>query len=59
MAPTRRGFGLELIEKIVSKELDAPVDLSFDSNGVTCTLVVPLRSPREFTIRTGPIAAPA
>jgi two-component sensor histidine kinase len=59
MAPTRRGFGLELIEKIVSQELDAPVDLSFDEDGVTCTLVVPLRSPREFTIRTGPIPARA
>ncbi len=59
MAPTRRGFGLELIEKIVSQELEAPVDLSFDNEGVTCTLVVPLRSPREFTIRSGPITAPA
>ncbi|MFM6932751.1 MAG: CHASE domain-containing protein [Novosphingobium sp.] len=58
-APTRRGFGLELIEKIVSHELDAPVDLRFASEGVACTLVVPMRSPRQFTIRTGPVAAPA
>lgn len=56
--PTRRGFGLELIEKIVSHELDSPVDLHFDEEGVSCTLTVPLRSPREFTIRTGPIPAP-
>lgn len=57
-APTRRGFGLELIEKIVSHELDSPVDLHFDEEGVRCTLTVPLRSPREFTIRTGPIPSP-
>lgn len=58
-APTRRGFGLELIEKIVSHELNAPVDLSFNAEGVACTLVVPIRSPREFTMRAGPLPAPA
>lgn len=52
-APARRGFGLDLIEKIVSHELHSPVDLRFAVDGVTCTLRVPLRNPGEFAIRTG------
>lgn len=46
-----RGFGTELIEKIVAHELGNPVDLRFDRDGVRCTLVVPVRKPRQFSIR--------
>jgi two-component sensor histidine kinase len=49
--PSRRGFGLELVEKIVTNELKAPVQLRFDPQGVYCILVVPLRGRREFTLR--------
>lgn len=52
-APTRRGFGLDLIEKIVSHELRAPVDLRFEADGVQCVLKVPVRSSSEFTLRRG------
>ncbi len=46
-----RGFGLDLIEKIVAHELGSPVDLRFSSHGVQCTLIVPVRDAGEFAIR--------
>ncbi|HMP56011.1 MAG TPA: histidine kinase, partial [Novosphingobium sp.] len=52
-APARRGFGLDLIEKIVSHELQSPVDLRFAAEGVRCTIRVPLRNAGEFAIRSG------
>lgn len=51
-APQRRGFGLDLIEKIVSHELRAPVDLRFEADGVQCVLKVPVRRFGEFTLRS-------
>ena len=50
-AQRRRGFGTELIEKIVAHELRNPVDLRFDAAGVRCTLIVPVRAPVQFQIR--------
>jgi two-component sensor histidine kinase len=47
----RRGFGSELIEKIVAHELRHPVDLRFSPEGVSCTLMVPVRQPSEFEMR--------
>ena len=47
----RRGFGTELIEKIVAHELRNPVDLRFGADGVRCTLIVPVRAPAPFQIR--------
>ena len=46
-----RGFGLDLIEKIVAHELQNPVEIHFDRGGVRCVMVVPVRAPRPFTIR--------
>ncbi len=46
-----RGFGTELIEKIVAHELKHPVDLEFASAGVRCTLRVPIRKPADFRLR--------
>ncbi|UVI40550.1 CHASE domain-containing protein [Qipengyuania spongiae] len=54
VAPPRgRGFGTDLIEKIVAHELRHPVELKFDPQGVRCTLVVPIREPVDFAIRAG------
>lgn len=50
--PDRRGFGTDLIEKIVAHELRHPVELDFDPSGVRCTLLVPVREPSEFELRT-------
>lgn len=47
----RRGFGTELIEKIVAHELRRPVALEFDPEGVRCVLRVPVRRPSDFRIR--------
>ena len=46
-----RGFGTDLIEKIVAHELGNPVDLRFEGHGVECTLTVPVREPSEFSLR--------
>lgn len=52
-APDRRGFGMELIEKIVAHELQSQVDLRFDPAGLQCTLRVPVRKLSDFALRTG------
>ena len=46
-----RGFGMDLIEKIVAHELRNPVEITFDPDGVKCRLVVPVRAPRSFELR--------
>lgn len=51
-APTRRGFGIELIEKIVSQELNAKVELQFLPTGVECKLRVPVRKRSDFALRS-------
>ncbi|MBU6266042.1 MAG: CHASE domain-containing protein [Sphingomonadales bacterium] len=47
----RRGFGTDLIERIVAQELGGGVELRFDPDGVRCTLTVPIRRPAVFQIR--------
>jgi two-component sensor histidine kinase len=46
-----RGFGTDLIEKIVANELDSPVRLDFDPEGVTCVMTIPVREPTAFAMR--------
>jgi two-component sensor histidine kinase len=50
-AERRRGFGTELIQKIVAHELRQPVTLDFAPGGVRCVLRVPVRRPAGFKIR--------
>jgi two-component sensor histidine kinase len=50
-AQPRRGFGTELIEKVVAHELRQPVTLDFAPTGVRCVLRVPVRRPADFQIR--------
>ena len=50
--PGKRGFGTDLIEKIVAHELRHPVELEFAPEGVRCTLLVPVREPSEFELRS-------
>lgn len=49
--PSKRGFGRDLIEKIVAHELKSEVDLTFKPGGVECRLKVPVRASREFVLR--------
>ena len=49
--PAGRGFGLDLIEKIVAHELNEAVELDFPPEGVRCTLRIPVRRPSQFAIR--------
>ena len=53
-AQRRRGFGTELIEKVVAHELRQPVVLDFAPEGVRCVLTVPVRRPVDFHIRERP-----
>jgi two-component sensor histidine kinase len=47
----KRGFGTELIEKIVAHELKHPVHLDFARTGVRCVMRVPVRRHGDFRIR--------
>ena len=49
-----RGFGTDLIEKIVAHELRNPVQLTFAPEGVQCSLKVPVRLPSDFALRAKP-----
>ena len=49
----KRGFGTELIEKIVAHELRHPVTLDFEPEGVRCIMRVPIRRRGDFRIREG------
>ena len=51
--PSKRGFGRDLLEKIVAHELQSKVDLRFDPAGVECTLRVPVRKLTSFALRSG------
>jgi two-component sensor histidine kinase len=60
VAPQRgRGFGTDLIERIVAHELKNPVELDFLPEGVRCVLTVPVRRPTEFSMRAKPGREPA
>ncbi|HKR91409.1 CHASE domain-containing protein [Novosphingobium sp.] len=50
--PAKRGFGRDLIEKIVAHELRSEVYLTFNPGGVECRLKVPVRAVREFSLRS-------
>lgn len=47
----KRGFGSDLIERIVAAELKNPVKLTFDPDGVRCMLTIPVREPTPFEMR--------
>ena len=53
-ATRQRGFGTDLIEKIVAHELRNPVQLTFAPEGVRCSLKVPVRLPSDFALRARP-----
>ncbi|MXO65044.1 histidine kinase [Altererythrobacter endophyticus] len=46
-----RGFGTDLIQKIVAHELRNPVDLRFEKEGVSCCLTIPVRERGAFAMR--------
>jgi two-component sensor histidine kinase len=41
-APTRRGFGMQVLEEMLSYELGARVDLAFEPDGLRCMIRFPL-----------------
>ncbi len=53
-----RGFGTDLIERVVAHELKNPVELTFAEDGVRCVLTIPVRQPSSFAMRAGRSAPP-
>lgn len=49
--PSHRGFGVELLEKIVSHELNTKVELLFMPQGLRCTFMIPVRQATDFILR--------
>jgi two-component system CheB/CheR fusion protein len=50
--PTRRGFGSELIEKLVPHELHGAGNLKFDDHGLLCTVHLPLSNSIRLAKKT-------
>ena len=50
-ANRKRGFGSDLIEKVISRELRSDIKLEFPPSGVRCTFLVPIRLVGEFALR--------
>lgn len=42
--PTRRGFGVRLMERCIETDLRGTIDLVFDPGGVSCRMTIPLSS---------------
>ena len=47
----KRGFGSDLIEKVISRELRSDIKLEFPPSGVRCTFLVPIRLVGDFALR--------
>ncbi|MEK9284182.1 PAS domain-containing protein [Bradyrhizobium sp. ISRA442] len=45
--PPRKGFGTELLERTLAFEFKAQTTMSFNSSGLTCTIIIPV-SKRAF-----------
>jgi PAS domain S-box-containing protein len=41
--PTRRGFGIRLMERCIERDLDGEFDLVFEPQGVRCHMAIPYR----------------
>jgi two-component sensor histidine kinase/CHASE1-domain containing sensor protein len=51
--PVGRGFGRDLLERLLSAELHSEVRLHFEPGGVECELRVPIRQATSFSLRSG------
>ena len=52
----RRGFGSDLIEKVISRELHSDIKLEFAATGVRVSFAVPIRQVGAFALRKdGPV----
>lgn len=49
--PARRGFGLELLERIVAHELGTNVAMDFQPSGLVSSLQVPIRTIGPFALK--------
>ncbi|HVL70579.1 MAG TPA: sensor histidine kinase, partial [Beijerinckiaceae bacterium] len=43
--PTRRGFGSQLVERLVRHELGGTLTMGFEATGLVCTIELPLAPP--------------
>ncbi|MBN8819736.1 MAG: CHASE domain-containing protein [Sphingomonas sp.] len=50
-APEKRGFGLNLIERALARELGHPITIEFAPGGLRCSFAIGLREQRSFRLR--------
>jgi two-component sensor histidine kinase len=46
-APTRKGFGSIMIERVLAEQIGGSVDISYHTGGIVCTIDAPLQSVRD------------
>lgn len=49
----QRGFGSDLIEKVISRELQSRIQLEFPADGMHVSFVVPIRQVEQFKLSEG------
>lgn len=49
--PTKRGFGLNLIQRALAHELGSPIKIEFPPSGLRCEFAIPMRMPKSFRLR--------
>ncbi len=59
VAPTRRGFGSNLIERTVAYDLGGTVDIDFDPAGLRAAILLPARHLRSVNARASTADAPS
>ena len=53
--PTRRGFGLRLLERVLAEDIGGKVEVGFGSEGLSCSVSAPASAWRAAPASLGPI----
>jgi two-component sensor histidine kinase len=46
-APTRKGFGSIMIERVLAEQLGGSVAINYDATGIICTIDAPLQAVQD------------
>ena len=47
LAPTRKGFGSIMIERVLAEQLGGSVAINYDAAGMICTIDAPLQAVQD------------
>ena len=53
VAPSRRSFGSDLIERLTAREIGSEVKIVYDAGGVRCTMSVPIERSGTSRAQSG------